>query len=147
MNYLLSLALDQREAADQALQTTVPTDHILMRRSSAGTLIATRNEKTIIVDYVDPESLAIPGTPYHLRTTATIADLARFAGMKTFDTALPQDWFNDYMKRHNGEAPRGVWSYHTKSMFGEFVSLREILAKVGEVISAHQPQPPTAPSE
>lgn len=95
------------------------------------------NGATLRLQHRDPAALRIPGTDYYLLDHVTMGDIVKAAGIKSFDYALPQSFFDDYTRRH-GEAPRGVWSYDDKRILGDFVSLYDLLKIIGEKIIAEE---------
>ena len=83
----------------------------------------------------------IPATGYWIDLNqVTVRELAEAAGLPgSYDYALPQDFFNDFLKRH-GERPVGVWWYPPKEdardgkywLGGRFVSVQEMLERIGQ---------------
>ena len=51
----------------------------------------------------------------------TKAELAERAGLKVYDTAIPQDIFNTLTEE---EQRFGVWCYDNDKIFGEYVNLK-----------------------
>lgn len=61
----------------------------------------------------------------HSRKAVTVGQLAQAVGLRTFDTALPQDWVDD-VKRVTGEyAPYAgiVWCYDEARTWGRPVAM------------------------
>jgi len=56
----------------------------------------------------------------------TITEVAEALGLKSYDTALPQNWVDDFFKE-TGLYPVGnfVWSYDVYGTFGNAVPLNE----------------------
>lgn len=81
----------------------------------------------------------------------SIDDLAKCAGLKTYDCALPMGWVRKEFLDVGKPFPIGVWSYDDNRNFGEFVPmlvmldiiaqllLRDGLAALGLTIEATQP--------
>lgn len=102
--------------------------------------IADFNGAMLQLTTLDPAAIRIPGTNYYLGEYATMGEIAKAADhYDACDFALPQSFYNDYMKRH-GEPPRGVWSYQKNRTFGEFVSLHQLLTIIGQKINALEAQ-------
>lgn len=45
----------------------------------------------------------------------------------TYDYAVPQSWFDEYMNQHNGERPNAVWAYPKDSIFGSPLFINDLL--------------------
>lgn len=99
-------------------------------------MILELNNTRIAVHQHSAESLHIPGTDYYLSAYTTLGDVAKAAGLKTYDHALPQQWIEAEYWNKGKETPRGVWSYDANSIFGEFVSLDEMLRRISAQITA-----------
>jgi hypothetical protein len=47
--------------------------------------------------------------------------------LESYDTSVPQSWFDEYCAKHGGTAPEAVWSYNKEPLTGEPVFWAEIL--------------------
>lgn len=56
----------------------------------------------------------------------SVDDLAKAKGLKSYDTAIPQEWWDRFHAK-TGEAPNGiiVWGYDNASVFGKPVALTD----------------------
>lgn len=61
-------------------------------------------------------------------------DLARAIGLKTYDLALPYVWVEREYLSAGREFPRGVWCYDDNKTWGEFVSMEDMIAMLGEAL-------------
>ena len=63
--------------------------------------------------------------------TISVDEAAQALGLRSYDTALPQDWVNDFTKV-TGVNPYGrfVWSYDGAGIFGTPVALDEEAKKL-----------------
>lgn len=86
------------------------------------------NEDELTVNQAKSFMMALGDGLYISRDTPS-KNVYEAAGLKSYDFALPQDWFDERVKK-DGKAPRGVWCYDSKGIFGEFVSLDSCLAKI-----------------
>ena len=93
----------------------------------------------MISGWDDAVMLRIPGTNVFLDPHTTVHELFKAAGYKTFDTALPQPWVDQWNRERNTEqyvVPRGVWCYDEGfGIFGQFVSMEDALKKIGELMT------------
>lgn len=77
----------------------------------------------------------IPGTPFCLRAYTAkckIYDLY----LKTYDTAVPQRWFDQYCERHERH-PDAVWSYDRNTIFGEPVFWEDVFRQFGHDLNTY----------
>lgn len=72
----------------------------------------------------------------YLKTDLTMGNLAKAAGLKSFDCALPYQWVKSEYLDRGYEWPIGVWSYDDKRVCGEFISRDMLLSKIGQSIAA-----------
>jgi len=105
------------------------------------------NGKEIRVFEFDVNDLGpqIPGTNMYLNPYTSIREVFDAAGYKTFDTALPQPWVDEWNRKNREKnpnadyiVPRGVWWYDDGSIWGEFVSLETAMKKLGEQINERE---------
>lgn len=85
------------------------------------------------------QGLPIPGTEYRLSPSVEWDSLLRALGYLSYDWSKPQSFFDEYLQTH-GVAPRGVWYYPEKReeagwLYGRFVSLYEVLERLGQVLT------------
>jgi hypothetical protein len=76
-----------------------------------------------------PLELKYGNLGFAVTSPVSIADLMQFGGFEemTFDYALPQSFFDEYMQNHS-RRPIGVWSY-ANSTFGQFLDLMPVMTK------------------
>lgn len=93
---------------------------------------------------VGPNDLRLGDTGYFIGEHTEWDAVYKAAGYKTYDLAKPQDWFDEYIKRHNGNAPVGVWWYPPKDdpvdgkywLGGRFLSSEEAVKRLAEVVES-----------
>lgn len=94
---------------------------------------------------VEHAYLPVPHTGLWISPVTELRELAAAAGLRTYDYAKPQEWFDEYLAEH-GKVPHGVWWYPDKSdpvdgaywLMGRFVSVQEMLERVGRYIVQFQ---------
>lgn len=98
----------------------------------------------ICLDHAAPhyrfDSLRLPlpnGAPnLYVSPSTSISDIARAAGLRNYDYALPLQWVRaNYTDKGLGY-PLGVWSYDDNPHFGNFVGLGEMLQTIADSIIA-----------
>lgn len=65
----------------------------------------------------------------------TLGDLCQAIGLKDYDAALPWEWVKAEYLNKGLDKPRGVWSYEVYKSMGDFVSVEEMLSKLGQLIA------------
>lgn len=91
---------------------------------------------------VGPNDLRLGDTGFFIPEHTEWDIVYKAAGYRTYDFAKPQDWFDDYMTKHNGRAPVGVWWYPPKSdpvngrfwLGGRFLSVEEAVGRLAQVV-------------
>lgn len=97
------------------------------------------NGVTLIIHQHDAECLRLPGSTIYLAASTTLGDLALAAGLKSFDYALPHDWVKAEFWAKGKDTPRGVWSYDCSRIYGEFVSVDQMLSLIALQMGIRQP--------
>ena len=80
-------------------------------------------------------NIPVPNTQWYLAPSVTKDDIFKAHGLKTFDTAVPQPWWDEYF-RENGEQPHAVWSYDGLfNVMGKPVHMSEALQTISNEIN------------
>lgn len=102
--------------------------------------------QTLVLYTEHPVKLTpVPGTSLHINLSGlTVRELAEAANLVgSYDYALPQNWFDEYMRKHK-ERPVGVWWYPRKDdakdgafwLMGRFVGVPEMVERIGAQLVA-----------
>jgi hypothetical protein len=80
-------------------------------------------------------NIRVPNTQWYLAPRVTKDDIFKAHGLKSFDTAVPQSWWNEYFKE-NGKQPNAVWSYDGLfNVMGKPVHMHEALQTISNEIN------------
>lgn len=82
---------------------------------------------------IDPKlaaKLVVIDTSWYISGHMGVTDIAKAAGIHTFDTVFPIDWLRETYWNQGLDTPLGVWSYDDNRVFGEFVSIQRMFEKM-----------------
>lgn len=83
--------------------------------------INVKTKKGIEFEIIDMRKHLKIADDVYLASGTTKQDILVACGIddSKVDYALPQNWVNDYMEKHNNQYPIACWSYHENRVFGE----------------------------
>ena len=72
--------------------------------------------------------------PVFLSAHTFVDSMARAIGLQTYDLALPYSWVESEYLSRGLPFPRGCWCYDDNRVFGEFVSLDTMIARLADAL-------------